>query len=395
MSRILVVGAGIVGLAAAERIARGGHTVTVIEKEDRVAAHQTGRNSGVIHSGLYYKPGSMKAQMCVAGAASMKSFAREHGIAMKETGKLVVAVKDEERPRLAELERRGIANGVPLERLTPEQAAEYEPNVACVDALHVKTTAIVDYTGVSRALADSVLAHGGEIQFGRRFVSAHETADGVTVETHAGSHHVDLLVNCAGLYSDRVALASGTRPDVRIVPFRGEYFELRPELHDLVNGLIYPVPDPEFPFLGVHLTKMVDGSVHAGPNAVLALAREGYRWRDVRPSELALSLTWPGLWRLGAKNMSAGAKEMTRSVSRSLFARSLSVLVPGITADDLVPAPAGVRAQAMHRDGSLVDDFYIQRSARQLHILNAPSPAATAALEIAAHVEREVAEVLA
>lgn len=395
MTRILVVGAGIVGLAVAERLARGGNAVTVIEKEDRVAAHQTGRNSGVIHSGLYYKPGSMKAQMCVAGAASMKAFAREHGIAMKETGKLVVAVRDDERPRLAELERRGHANGVPLERLTPAEAAEYEPNVACVEALHVKTTAIVDYTGVSRTLADSVLAHGGEILFGRRFISAHEASGGVSVETDGATFEVDLLVNCAGLYSDRVARASGVEPDVRIVPFRGEYFELRPELHDLVNGLIYPVPDPEFPFLGVHLTKMVDGSVHAGPNAVLALAREGYRWRDIKPSELALSLTWPGLWRLGAKNIGAGAKEMSRSMSRSLFARSLSVLVPGITAADLVPAPAGVRAQAMHRDGSLVDDFFIQRTAHQLHILNAPSPAATASLEIAAHVEREVAEILA
>jgi L-2-hydroxyglutarate oxidase len=395
MSRIIVVGAGIVGLAVADRLARAGHDVVVLEKETQPATHQTGRNSGVIHSGLYYKPGSLKARMCVAGAASMKAFAREHGVAMQETGKLIVATDDRQRGQLAELERRGLANGVPVRRVTADEAREFEPNVRCVEALRVESTAIVDYRGVCRALASSITASGGEIVLGARFVSARTESSGVVVETDGVAYRGDVLVNCAGLHSDRVALASGVRPDVRIVPFRGEYFELRPERHDLVNGLIYPVPDPRFPFLGVHLTKMVDGSVHAGPNAVLALAREGYRWRDIRPSELALSLTWPGLWKLGARNIAAGSRELARSASRRLFARSLAELVPGITAGDLVPAPAGVRAQALQRDGGLVDDFFIQRAPRQLHILNAPSPAATASLEIAAHIHHEMDSVLA
>lgn len=395
MSSIIVVGGGIVGLAVADRLARRGHDVTLLEKEPDIALHQTGRNSGVIHSGLYYKPGSHKATMCLAGAASMKRYAREHGVAMEETGKLVVAVRDGERGQLSMLQERGIANGVPLRRISASEAREYEPNVSCVDALRVESTGIIDYAGVSRSLADSIEAHNGELALGESFRSAHAETDAIVVETSRTTRRADLLVNCAGLYSDRVAAASGVQPEVRIVPFRGEYFELRPELHDLVRGLIYPVPDPAFPFLGVHLTKMIDGSVHAGPNAVLAFAREGYRWRDVHPRELALSLTWPGLWRLGARNMKAGAQEMMRSASRSLFAKSLATLVPGIRADDLVPAKAGVRAQAMHRDGSLVDDFYIQRGPRQLHVLNAPSPAATASLEIAAHVEDEISGALA
>ncbi len=390
MSRVVVVGSGIVGLAVAQRLADRGDEVIVLEKESGLALHQTGRNSGVIHSGLYYKPGSFKALMCQAGARSMREFAEKHDVRFQITGKLVVATDDSQLPQLDILAERAVANGVPAHVVSAAEAREYEPNVRSVSALRVESTGIIDYTGVCSVLAGQIEAQGGSIRFNEAFVSARETATGIVVTTEHDEISADLLVNCAGLYSDRVAELSGIRPDVRIVPFRGEYFELTPERSDLVNGLIYPVPDPRFPFLGVHLTKMIDGSVHAGPNAVLALAREGYRWRDINVGELAQSLAWPGLWRLGARNVVPGAKEALRSASRSLFARSLSELVPGIGKADLVPAKAGVRAQAMHRDGSMVDDFYIQTGPRQVHVLNAPSPAATCALEIATHIVAEL-----
>lgn len=383
MSRIVVVGSGIVGLAVARQLAQAGDDVTVLEKESDLAQHQTGRNSGVIHSGLYYKPGSAKALMCRAGAESMKQFAAANGVAHEITGKLVIAVNDGQRAQLSVLADRAKANGVPARLVTTEEAREYEPHVSCVAALRVESTGIVDYAGVCRALARQITEAGGTIRFGEEFQSASEKSDHIEVSTSNEMISADFLVNCAGLHSDRVAAASGVKPGVRIVPFRGEYFELAENKRDLVKGLIYPVPDPKFPFLGVHLTRMVDGSIHAGPNAVLALAREGYRWRDINPAELAGSLAWPGLWRLGVKNVVPGAKEVLRSASASLFAKSLAALVPGIERRDLVPAKAGVRAQALKRDGSLVDDFFIQRSSRQVHVLNAPSPAATCALEIA------------
>ncbi len=395
MSRVIVVGAGIVGLAVAQRLSARGDSVTVLEKESDVARHQTGRNSGVIHSGLYYPPGSDKALMCHAGATSMVEFAREHGIAHQITGKLVVATTPEQLPQLDMLTDRAQKNGVPARRVSAEEAREFEPNVASVGALRVESTGIIDYTGVCRVLAEQIRAAGGEIVFGQTFVSATTRGTEVVVTTGAGTLTADLLVNCAGLYSDKVALASGVDPGVRIVPFRGEYFELRPELSDLVKGLIYPVPDPRFPFLGVHLTKMVDGSVHAGPNAVLALSREGYTWGDIKMRELGNALAWPGLWRLGSRNLGPGMGEVARSLSAKRFARSLAELVPGITKADLVPAKAGVRAQALNRDGSLVDDFAIRTGPRQLHVLNAPSPAATAALEIAAHIVNRLEDVVA
>lgn len=395
MARVIVVGSGIVGLAVARGLALRGDEVVVLEKEQDIAMHQTGRNSGVIHSGLYYKPGSYKAKMCQAGARSMKEFAQEHGVAHEITGKLVVATEESQMGQLAMLAGRAEANQVPARLIDAAEARDFEPNVRCVAALRVESTGIVDYVGVCRIFVQQIEAAGGELRFGEAFVSATDDGDGVVVTTERGELRADLLVNCAGLYSDRVAAASGVRPDVRIIPFRGEYFELAENRRDLVNGLIYPVPDPRFPFLGVHLTKMVDGSVHAGPNAVLALSREGYRWRDIRPGELAQSLAWPGLWRLGAKNVVPGAKEMLRSASKSLFAKSLSELVPGIEARDLVPAKAGVRAQAMKRDGSMVDDFFIQRVPRQVHVLNAPSPAATCALEIADHIVAGIGKELA
>ncbi len=400
VSTVAVVGGGIVGLATARALARSGYEVVLIEKETALAQHQTGRNSGVVHAGLYYAPGSLKARMAVAGAASMYAYAREKGIAHDNCGKLVVACDESELPGLATLADRAAANGVPATMLTPEQAREHEPYVRCVQALHVQTTGIIDYPAVCRALADDVVAAGGELRLGVAFEGAQTVggirdggessggggASGVRVATSAGELRVDALVACAGLYADRVAAACGLEPEARIVPFRGEYFELAPDKHYLVRGLIYPVPDPRFPFLGVHLTRMVRGGIHAGPNAVLALRREGYTWRDVDLAELRESLSWPGLWQLAKRNVVPGAREVARSLSRRQFAASLSRLVPGIEAADLHPAPAGVRAQALRRDGSMVEDFLVQTHGRQIHVLNAPSPAATAALEIADHV---------
>ncbi len=387
--RYVVIGGGIVGLAVADRIAvsRPGAQLTVVDKEDRWAAHQSGRNSGVVHSGLYYKPGSAKATMCRAGAESMIRFAQENGIAVERCGKLVVATSDQQLPLLRALADRGRQNGLQIRELDPVGAREVEPHVACVAALHVPETAIIDYQGVCAALVRRLTDHGVDLRLRTEVVGLTRRQGSATVQTTTGDIDADAVVNCAGLQSDLVARLTGDRPRARIVPFRGEYYELRPEKHDLVRSLIYPVPDPLFPFLGVHLTRMIGGGVHAGPNAVLALAREGYRWRTVRPAELAGTLAYPGFWRLASRHARAGATEIARSLSRHRFADSLRALVPEIQDDDLVPAAAGVRAQAVRRDGSLVDDFLIEGDGKIVHVLNAPSPAATSAFEIAKHVE--------
>jgi len=396
MSHVVVVGSGIVGLAVAARLAARGDEVTVLEKEDDLALHQTGRNSGVVHSGLYYAPGSLKATMAAAGARSMVEYARAKDVAVDVCGKLVVATSDAEVPQLDKLAERAVANGVPARRLTPDEAREHEPHVRAVAALRVESTGIVDYPGVCRALAADIEAAGGRIALGEEVLAARTVVDApgtrgrVEVRTSRADREADALVVCAGLHADRVARACGLEPEARIVPFRGEYYELTPEAGEQVRGLIYPVPDPRFPFLGVHLTRGIEGHVHAGPNAVLALAREGYTWTDVSPRDLADSLAWPGLWRLAARNLVPGAAEVGRSLSTHAFARSLSRLVPGIRAADLVPAPAGVRAQALRRDGGLVDDFLVQTEGRQVHVLNAPSPAATASLEIARHIVEQL-----
>lgn len=393
MSRVLVVGSGIIGLATAARLAKRGDEVLLVEKEPDLAQHQTGRNSGVVHSGLYYAPGSLKASLGAAGALSMPAFAREHGVAVQTCGKLVVAVDASELPRLQVLAERAAANGVDARIIGPAEAHDYEPDVACVAALRVESTAIIDYRGICQALAAQVRDAGGQIRFGLAFRGARTEGAQVRAwldDVDSGTreeHVVEALVVCGGLQADRLASACGLDPQARIVPFRGEYFELAPDAAARVNGLIYPVPDPRFPFLGVHLTKMVHGGVHAGPNAVLALAREGYRRRDISPADVADALSWPGLWRLGARNWAPGAREVARSMSAALFAKSLSRLVPGIGPEDLVPAPAGVRAQALRRDGALVDDFLLRTLPRQVHVINAPSPAATASLEIARHIE--------
>ncbi len=390
-ARVVVVGGGIIGLAVADRLRadRPDADVTVLEKERAWARHQTGRNSGVIHSGLYYAPGSHKARMCRAGATSMAAFAEAEGVPYAICGKLVVATREDELPGLRRLLERGRANGLTVRELTPEQAREYEPHVRCVAALHVAETGIVDYVEVCRALARRLETGGATLSTGAELVAGHRWRgrNGATLlETTAGDIEADVVVNCAGLWSDVVARRLGHRTDVRIVPFRGEYHDLSPRAAQLVRGLVYPVPDPGFPFLGVHLTRGIDGHVHAGPNAVLALAREGYSWGTVHPREALQTLTFPGFWRLAAANWRPGGAEMARSLSRRRFAASVREILPDVGVDDLSPAPAGVRAQAMHRDGSLVDDFLIEGDDRIVHVLNAPSPAATSALEIARHV---------
>jgi len=394
MSHYVIVGTGIVGLAVARELALRGDQVTVIEKENRLASHQTGRNSGVIHSGLYYTPGSYKAKLCAAGAQSMRAYAKERGVAQVDTGKLIVATQEDEIPRLYALADRAQANGVSAKVQSAAEASHWEPHVSSVLALHVESTGIVDYVGVCREMAEEVIFSGGNIMFNTSFISSRVEAGQIRIETSSDRIVADGLVNCAGLQSDKVAKAAGLSPDVRIIPFRGEYFTLRENRSNLVSGLIYPVPDPRFPFLGVHLTKMVDGSVHAGPNAVFALAREGYRWRDVSVADMWLAGTWPGLWKLGAKFAGTAFDEVKRSLSRKHFAASLARLVPEIRVDDLIRADAGVRAQAMHRDGRLVDDFHILSAPKQVHVLNAPSPAATASLEIAKVIARELDQVM-
>ncbi|WP_202515080.1 L-2-hydroxyglutarate oxidase [Streptomyces sp. SID161] len=390
---VLVIGGGIVGLSTAYAITRAapGTRVTVLEKEPGPARHQTGRNSGVIHSGVYYRPGSLKARYAVRGAAEMVKFCAEYGIAHAVTGKLIVATEREELPRLHALVQRGRENGIPVRELGPAQISEYEPEVQGLAAIHVATTGVCDFVGVARELAR---ASGAEIRYGARVVRVDRRPGlGVAVLTAAGDVvRGRVLVNCAGLHCDEVARLTGDDPEVRIVPFRGEYYELaRPEL---VRGLVYPVPDPAFPFLGVHLTRGIDGGVHIGPNAVPALAREGYGWGVVRPRELAGTLAWPGSWAIARRHWRYGAGELHRSVSRAAFLKAVRRLLPGVAATDLVRAPAGVRAQAVLRDGTLVDDFLIREGAQAVHVLNAPSPAATASLPIGREIGRRALDML-
>ncbi|MFJ5842720.1 L-2-hydroxyglutarate oxidase [Streptomyces shenzhenensis] len=383
----LVIGGGVVGLSTAYAITRAapGTRVTVLEKEAGPARHQTGRNSGVIHSGIYYRPGSLKARYAVRGAAELVKFCAEYDIAHAVTGKLIVATERAELPRLHALVQRGRENGIPVRELGPAQIAEYEPEVRGLAAIHVGTTGVCDFAGVARQLAQ---ASGAEIRYGTRVVRVDRRPErGVAVLTAAGDVvRGRALVNCAGLHCDEVARLTGDDPGMRIVPFRGEYYELaRPEL---VRGLVYPVPDPAFPFLGVHLTRGIDSGVHVGPNAVPALAREGYGWRTVRPREVAGTVAWPGTWRMARRHWRYGAGEFRRSVSKRAFAAEVRRLLPAVTRDDLVRAAAGVRAQAVLRDGTLVDDFLIREGPRAIHVLNAPSPAATACLPIGREVAR-------
>ncbi|MFK0160000.1 L-2-hydroxyglutarate oxidase [Streptomyces sp. NPDC090499] len=390
---VLVVGGGIVGLSTAYAVTRAapGTRVVVLEKEAGPARHQTGRNSGVIHSGVYYRPGSLKARYAVKGGAEMVKFCAEYGIAHAVTGKLIVATGREELPRLHALVQRGRENGIPVRELGAAQIGEYEPEVRGLAAIHVGTTGVADFVGVARQLGE---ASGAEIRYGARVVRVDRRPErGVAVLTSRGDVvRARVLVNCAGLYCDEVARLTGDEPGMRIVPFRGEYYELaRPEL---VRGLVYPVPDPAFPFLGVHLTRGIDGGVHIGPNAVPALAREGYGWDVVRPREVAGTLAWPGSWALARQHWRYGGGELLRSVSKKAFTKAVRRLLPAAEEGDLVPAAAGVRAQAVLRDGTLVDDFLIKEGPRTVHVLNAPSPAATASLPIGREVARRALEAL-
>ncbi|MDX5569714.1 L-2-hydroxyglutarate oxidase [Streptomyces sp. ID05-04B] len=391
---VLVVGGGIVGLATAYAITRAapGTRVTVLEKEPGVARHQTGRNSGVIHSGIYYRPGTLKARYAVRGAAEMTKFCAEYGIAHAVTGKLIVATERSELPRLHGLVQRGRENGITVRELGAAQIAEYEPEVQGLAAIHVRTTGVCDYTAVAQQLGE---ASGAEIRYGARVVRIDRRPErGVAVLTARGDVvRGRVLVNCAGLYCDEIARLTGDEPEVRIVPFRGEYYELaRPEL---VRGLVYPVPDPAFPFLGVHLTRGIDGGVHVGPNAVPALAREGYGWGVVSPREAVATAAWPGVWRMGRRHWRYGLGELRRSVSKGAFVDAVRRMLPAVEENDLVPTTAGVRAQAVLRDGGLVDDFLIREDPRTVHVLNAPSPAATASLPIGREVARRALGALA
>ena len=386
---VAVIGGGIVGLATACELIRRqpSASVVLLEKERDLAHHQTGHNSGVIHSGVYYKPGSAKARTCTRGGQLLRQFCDESAVRYHECGKVIVARDASEIPMLEELHRRGTANGVPrLALLSAEELREVEPHATGLRALHVPSAAIIDYRKVSEALARRITEGGGEIQVSAGVTAIRESAREVLLQTTAGDVRTRRYIACAGLQSDRVVRLSGSRPEARIVPFRGEYFELVPERHHLVRGLIYPVPDPRFPFLGVHFTRVIDNGVEAGPNAVLALAREGYRKRDINLRDLAEALAYPGVWKLLARHWRTAAGEVFRSFSKRAFVKALATLVPEIKEQDLVPAPAGVRAQALLPSGFLVDDFLIVEKPRSLHVCNAPSPAATASLAIAEEI---------
>ena len=391
-----VIGGGIVGLATAMALAVERRlSVVVLEAESRLAAHQSGNNSGVIHAGLYYKPGSLKARNCVEGREAMYRFCEAHGIRAERCGKLVVATEERELPRLDELERRGRANALDgLERLGPEGIREREPHAAGIAGLWVPQTGVVDFGQVTRAMADVVRGAGGEILTGARVHGCRLLADGILLESVRGETFCRSLVNCAGLQSDRVARRSGADPGVAIVPFRGEYYELVPDRRGLVRNLVYPVPDPAFPFLGVHFTRTPTGTVEAGPNAVLALKREGYRTADVRLRDLVEMGLNPGFWRMCARHWRTGLAEMYRSFSKHAFVKALQKLVPAVGPDDVRYLRAGVRAQAVGPDGALLDDFHLVEAARSVHVLNAPSPAATASITIGRTIAGMVASQL-
>jgi (S)-2-hydroxyglutarate dehydrogenase len=387
---IAVIGGGIIGLATAYRLGQRfpDAQITVLEKEPAVGRHQSGNNSGVLHAGLYYKPGSAKARLAVRGIRQMIEFCREHSIPHEICGKLVVATDPQEIPRLRDLYSRGQQNGLTgLQMLGPEELREIEPHAAGIAAIRVPEEGIVDYPRVCQVLSGLIR---GRVITGARVDKLHQKSGGWLVHTSAGEFEADLLINCAGLHCDRVAGMAGLRPDVRIVPFRGEYYKIRQERQNLVRNLIYPVPDPKFPFLGVHFTRLINGGVEAGPNAVLAFAREGYRKRDVNARDLLDAITYRGLWAFLRRYPRMCFDELRRSFSKRLFCESLQRLVPDIREDDLETGGAGVRAQAMTSSGDMVQDFWIERQLNAVHVLNAPSPGATASLAIGEEIVAQI-----
>jgi (S)-2-hydroxyglutarate dehydrogenase len=388
---VVIIGGGIVGLAVALEITRRlpRLKLLLIEKEARVGQHQSGHNSGVIHSGVYYKPGSLKARLCVEGAKAMVEFCCAHDIPHQICGKVIVATGEAELPRLHELLRRGEANGLTgLRLIGPEELREIEPHASGIKALVVPCTGITDYALVCEKYAELIRAHGGAIKTSTKVTGLRTGADEIIVETSHGTFSTKYLINCAGLFSDRIAHMAGGNSDLIIVPFRGEYYDLVPGRVSLVRSLIYPVPDPQFPFLGVHFTRRINGTVDAGPNAVLAFRREGYQRNEFNLYDLASSLAFPGFWRMAAKHWRSGMDEFLRSFSKGAFVHALQRLLPDLSAEDLVPGGSGVRAQALRRDGTLVDDFQFVPSGRMLHVLNVPSPAATASLVIGREIVR-------
>lgn len=393
-THVAIIGGGIVGLATAYRLTRRypDHQITILEKEAGLAEHQTGRNSGVLHSGIYYKPGSLKAINCRQGKLAMQEFCAAEEIPFELCGKVIVAIDERDLPSLEKIHERGLANGVKCELISKERLAELEPHAAGVRALHVPEAGIVDYKAVCQRLAEHIVAAGGKILTGTRVERITNRTEGVVVHSTSGDVQADYLVNCAGLHSDRVTALSGQATTAQIIPFRGEYFELRPAAARLCRNLIYPTPDPQFPFLGVHFTRMIHGGVECGPNAVLAFAREGYFLRDVNLRDLWETLAFGGFRKMARKHWRMGLGELWRSMSKQAFVRALQRLVPAIQADDLMPAPAGIRAQAVLPDGMLVDDFLFQESERVVNVCNAPSPAATAALNVGSLIVDRLAE---
>lgn len=386
--RYCVIGAGIVGLSAAHHLleAEPDAAVVVLEAEGSVAAHQTGHNSGVIHSGIYYEPGSLKARFCKAGERATKDFCADTGIAFDECGKLIVATDPAEVARLAALQARAAVNEITCRRVERDELGELEPNVTGLAALHLPSTGIVDYRLVARRLADRITAAGGTVRTGERVVAITETAAGVSVSSESSSVACDRLVVCGGLQSDRLAKLAGVRSDLQIIPFRGEYFQLPLARADFVHRLIYPVPDPELPFLGVHLSPTIGGAITVGPSAVLGLAREGYPKFSVNARDVARMAAFPGLWHVAGANVRLGLKEVRNSLSKASYLRECRRYAPSLTKADLLPHEAGIRAQAVRRDGTLVHDFVVERTDRMIHVLNSPSPAATAALPIGRHL---------
>lgn len=394
---VAIVGAGLVGLATAYQLLRStpGLGVAILDKEPDVATHQSGHNSGVLHAGLYYRPGSLRAQLCVRGKEEIEAFAADHGIPFIRRGKVVVALDDTELSRLEELERRGRANGIPgLEMIGPEELRAIEPHIVGIRALRVPGTGVIDFRRVAAALSEEIRAAGAEVHLGREVVGIARRGEDAVLRTPQGELAARHVVTCAGLHSDRMVRLAGAEPQARIVPFRGDYFSFRPEAAHLVRGLVYPVPDPAFPFLGVHFTRGVDEHVHAGPNAVLALAREGYRRRDFDLRDLADTLGNRGFRRLARRHWRAGAKEVWRDAVKRAFVRDCRRYLPELRSEDLVFGPSGVRAQALDQDGALVDDFVIQRTDGATHVQNAPSPAATASLAIGRVIAGRVADEL-
>jgi (S)-2-hydroxyglutarate dehydrogenase len=387
-----IIGGGIVGLATAMTLSRRypGAQILLLEKERHPSVHQSGRNSGVIHSGVYYKPGSYKAMFARAGASSMVQFCRENGIPHEVCGKVIVATQEKDLAGLESLFQRGQQNGLPVRKISPQEVNEIEPHVRCLAGIRVPTTGITDYRQVSQKYLELFQQHGGEAKFGNEVRHITNRGGSHVIQSTTGEYEARFLVSCAGLHSDRVARLAGAKPGAKIIPFRGEYYELTASKRHLVRTLIYPVPNPDFPFLGVHFTKMIDGSVHAGPNAVLAFKREGYKKTDFNLRDFCETMSYLGFWQLARKHLGEGMKEIYRSFSKAAFVRSLRQLIPEIEADDLVPCKAGVRAQALLNDGKLVDDFLVIRGHKALHVCNAPSPAATASLEIARKVVGQV-----